>query len=62
MEQHEEEVVTEMKSSDLNAMSIPQPPHEEELKWSGVKLRLTRRDAGGFGFIFLLSYSIIKCQ
>lgn len=36
--------------------------HEEELKWSGVKLRLTRRDESGFGLIFLLSYSIIKCQ
>lgn len=29
---------------------------------SGVKLHLTRRDECGFGFIFLLSYSIFKCQ
>lgn len=43
-------------------MPIPQPPHGEELKWSGVKLHLTRRDEGGFGFIFLLSYCIFKYQ
>lgn len=52
MEQHGEEVATEAKPYDLTAMSFPQPPHEEELKWSGVKLHLTRRDEGGFGFIF----------
>lgn len=58
-EQHEEEVATETKSYDLTAMPIPQSPHGEELKWSGVKLHLTRRDEGGFHFILLLSYSII---
>lgn len=60
-EQHEE-VATEMESYDLTAMPIPQAPCEEQLKWSGMKLHLTKRDEGGFGFIFLLSYSIIKCQ
>lgn len=61
-EQHEEEAETEMESYDLTAMPISQPPQEEQLKWSEVKLYLTRRDEGGFGFIFLLCYCIIKCQ
>lgn len=51
-EQHDKEVVTEMKSCEVTAILIPQPPHEEELKYSGVKLHFTRKDEGRFIFYY----------